>query len=446
MAPAAPAAPIDSSSRPQAPAVPFAAVVLLIFASTALRIPGTFLYPSFWAEDLTIFFKDSIEIGPAALGQHIFGSYHTIPRLIALAASLGPVAWAPALFALGAGLMSSLCLALFSRQGFRWLVPDDRVRLFACWLFSFLPGTNESFFALCGVNYAVFVGVLFLILERDASGRWRMGHGRALLVSFLWFSLGQGIVLALPLAFLFWLTRNRAYLLCLGALGVSVLLNLAARNTYVPTERPGLETLAFVYVDNVFLRLVFIPLAGRWIEYGRAMPAAPFYLVSTALLAGYIYAVVRKRALDAEGGRVLAVAIIATMAHFPLTALARSYGAAMFFRPYAYLGGRHALMPSILVLLLLGLWLARPARSRWARAFSLALLLWATSNILSEPLYEHAWPFRPFVWEWPRQAATIDKALADRRAGRLTAPVVLKDIHCRPDEPYWRIPALVIRP
>ena len=137
---------------PKHRAVPFAAVVLLIFVSTALRLPGTFLYPSFWAEDLTIFFKESIEMGPAALVQPLYGSYHTIPRLIALAASLGPVAWAPALFALGAGLVSSLCLALFSRPGFRWLVPRDDVRLFACWLFSFVPGTNESFFALCGVE------------------------------------------------------------------------------------------------------------------------------------------------------------------------------------------------------------------------------------------------------------------------------------------------------
>src|SRR6185295_20162150 len=103
MAPA-PAPPPDPPSRPEAPAVPFAVVVVLLLASTALRIPGTFLYPSFWAEDLTILFKDSIEMGPAAVGQPIYGSYHTLPRLIALVASLCPAAWAPAVFALGAGL------------------------------------------------------------------------------------------------------------------------------------------------------------------------------------------------------------------------------------------------------------------------------------------------------------------------------------------------------
>ena len=62
-------------------------------------------------------------MGPAALGQPVYGSYHTLPRLIALVASLGPVAWAPGLFALGAGLVSSASLALLSRPGFRWSPP-----------------------------------------------------------------------------------------------------------------------------------------------------------------------------------------------------------------------------------------------------------------------------------------------------------------------------------
>lgn len=448
MASAAPAVPPDWHPRATAPPVPFAGVVLLVFASTALRLPGTFLYPSFWAEDLTIFFKESIEMGPAALGQPIYGSYHTLPRLIALVASLCPISWAPALFALGAGLVSSVCLALFSRPGFRWLVPRDDVRLLVCWLFSFVPGTIECFFGLSTSNYSVFAGVLFLLLERDEAGRWRMGLRRALLVSFLWFSLGQGVVLGLLLAYLYWLTRNRNHLLCLGALGLAALLNLtvSAQNTYRPTELPGFAYLALVYVENLFVRLAFVPLAGLWIERVRAMPDALFFLISAALLGGYLYAVIRKRALDGEGARVLAVAVLTTMAQFPLIALARDYGIDLLRRPAMHLEGRYALVPSILSIVLLAVWLTRPARSRVGRASAVALLLWATCNFLSEPLYEHAWPFRPFVWEWPRQSMLIEQALRDRRAGRLAAPVVVKDIHCRPDDPKWRLPELVIAP
>ena len=405
MASAAALAPTDPRPRAAAPRVPYPLVALLLFVSTALRLPATFLYPSFSAEDLTVFFKQSIEMGPGAVVQPLYGSYHTLPRLIAFGALLFPAGWAPALYALGAGLVSSFALALFSRPGFRWLVPRDDVRLLACWLFSVARGTNEGFFTLCVSNYSVFVAVLLLLLERDEAGRWQMGRWRAVLVSFLWFSLGQGVVLALPLAYLFWLTRNRNYLVCLGALGLAVLLNLvsASENSFRPPVFPGFDQLALVYVENISVRLLFIPLAQPWIGRVLAMPDALFFPLSALLAGAGLYAVFRKRALDGEGARVLGVTILATMAHFPLTALARTYGVEMLRRgPETHLGGRHALVPSILGLVLLGLWLTRPPWSRWGRALAVAFLVWASANILSEPFYERPWPFRPFVWEWPR--------------------------------------------
>jgi len=421
--------------------------MLFLLASTALRLPSTFRYPSFWAEDATIFFKQAVEMGPGALLLPVYGSYHTVPRLIVLLSSLMPVLWAPALYALGAGLVSSACLAVFARPGFRWLVPDDRVRLLLCWLFSLVPGTNECFFALCTLNYPVFCGVLFLLLERDEHGRWRMGLPRALLVSFLWFSVGQGLVLALPLAGLFWLTRNRGYLLCLATLGLSVALNLTAENSYRPDELAGLPTLALVYLDNLCLRLVFVPLARpRWIRYVYAMTDVTFFGLSAALLLAYLYAVGRKRDLDPEGKRVVLVTVPSAMAVFPLTALVRSYGLAILGRHQFYMGGRNALVASILALLLFWQWLGRPAGPLPRRAPALAFLAWTTLNILYEPLLVPVGPFRPFVWEWPHQAAIIEKALQDRRARRLREPVVVRDIRCRPDSPVWTIGELTIGP
>jgi len=438
--------PLETRPRTGAP-VPYAGVVLLLFASTALRLPATFLYPSFWAEDLTVFFREGVEIGPAAFLRPMYGSYHALPRLSVLLASLLPVAWAPAVYALCAGLVSSASLALFSRPGFRWLVPQDRVRALVCWLFSLVPGTNEGFFALCTSNYAVFCGAMFLLLERGEAGRWRMGLPRALLVSFLWFSLGQGVVLALPLACLFGITRNRSYLVCLGSLGVSLALNLAAENSYRPEELPGPVPLALVYLENLFVRLGFVPLLPhRWIGAVRRMPDLLFFPLSALLLAGYVGALARRRVFDAEGARVLAVTVLSAMAIFPLTALARSYGLPMLRRPEVYLGGRAALVPSVVALVLLWSWLARPARGGRGRAAAAALLAWTTLNVLFEPLYARPWPFRPFVWEWPRQSAAIERALRDRRAGRLREPVVVRDIHCRPDSPVWKVTDLNIAP
>ncbi len=409
-------APLDLGAGAAAPAIPLARVVLLLFVSTAFRLPATFRYPSFWAEDGTVFFKQSVEIGPAALLRSFDGSYHTVPRLIVLSSSFLPVALAPALYALGAGLVSSACLALFARPGFRWLVPDDRVRVLLCWLFSLVPGTNESFFALCTLNYAVFCATAFLALERDEAGQWRMGLGRALLVSFPWFSIGQGLVLAPPLACLFWLTRNRNYLICLGTLGLSVLLNLAAENARRPDHLAGAANLAL------------------------------FLFLSAVLLAGYSYAVARRRALDAEGARLLTVTVLSAMAVFPLIALVRSYGLGFLRRPTFHLGGRIALVPSVLALLLLWLWLARAARSGLGRAGAVVLLTWTTVNVLFEPPYQGRGPFQPFASEWPGQAAIIEKALQDRKAGRLREPVVLAEIRCRPRSPVQRIEDLTITP
>ncbi len=442
--------PREASGNPGARAValiPFPGVVLLLFALTALRLPATFLHPVFWAEDGTVFFKESVEIGPAALLRSFDGSYHTVPRLIAILSSLFPVAWAPILYAVGAGVVSSACLALFSRPGLRWLVPDDRVRLLLCGIFSLVPGTNEGFFAVCCLYYAIFCAGAFLILERDEAGRWRMGPGRALLVSFLWFSMGQGLVLAVPLVCLFWLTRNPNYLVCLGALALSVLLNLAAENTRRPDHWADPATLALVYLDNLFVRLGFIPVMGyRWITRVLVMPDLLFLFLSALLLAVYLYAATRKRPVDFQGALLITATVSSAIAVFPLTVLVRSYGLEFLRRPHFHLGGRIALVPSILALLLLWLVLTRPARSVLRRAAAVVLLAWTTVNILFEPLYQWRGPFEPFASEWPRQATIIEKALQDRRAGRLREPVVLEDIRCRPRAPLQVIRALTIAP
>lgn len=424
----------------------YAAVVFLLLALAALRLPSSFVFPAFWAEDATVFFRQSVEMGPAALLEPVYGSYHAVPRIIAWLALFFPVVWAPALYTLAAALVSSASLALFSRPGFRWLVPNDLVRVLVCVLSSLVPGTIESYLVLSGLNYTMFCGVVWLILERDEGGGWRMGLARTLLLCFMWFSIGQGLVLAPALLLLFWLTRNRSYLLCAFALGLAVVMNLTAENPYRPTEIPGPITLLGVYVDNVFIRLCLIPLLGRrLVERVIDLPYV-FYVIPAALILGYVLAVTRRRVLDAAGARVLAATILGGMALFPLIALARIYGLYLLrLKPFLF-AGRYSLVPSVFALLLLYVWLARPARSLPLRLGAAVFLAWTTLNVLVEPLYLPPAPFVPFVWEWPQQAATIEQALQDKKAGRLRQPVVVSNIHCRPHFPTWKVHGLTISP
>ncbi len=428
--------------------LPFAAVVLLLFVSSAIRMPATFLDPHFWAEDCTVFFHDSVEMGPAAIRLPMDGSHHLLPRLVAYLASFFPTFWGPVLYAVGAGLLTSVSFALFFRPGLRWLVPDDRIRLLVCWLFSLVPGTNEGFFALCCVNYALFCALLFLLLERDVEGQWQMGIRRALLVSLLWFTVGQGLVLAGLLAYLFWRTRNRYYLLCLGSLVAAALLNAASPNEHRPRTPPGIGTLALIYVESVGARLAFIPVVPhRYIDIVRRMDEALFLTVAAGLLGGYAWAVHRAGRLDREGTVVLALAVLSSMAFFPLTVLARWYGLPSLTRSQVYLGGRAALVPSVLALVLLWQWLARPGRGgNFRMAAATGLLAYATFCVLFEPLYTPPGPLRQSAWEWPVQAATIDDALREQREDSLQAPVVLPDIRCRPPIPDWKIKKLTIAP
>jgi hypothetical protein len=421
-------------------------VVLFLFASSAIRFRGIFLEPSFWAEDCTFFFRDSVELGPSAILDPLYGSHHLLPRLIAFFVTFLPTYWAPVLYAFAAGLLSSLSLGLFSRAGFRWLVPDDRLRLLVCWLFSLAPGTYEAYFVLCTANYAMFCGLILLLLERDGQGRWQMGLRRALLVSFLWFSVGQGLVLAPLVAYLFWRTRNRNYPLCLATLAGATLLNATAENVYRPHLTPGPGLLAVIYLENLAVRLGFISvLPYSWHDAVRKMPSVPFLLSSVALIGSYVWAAFRARRRDIEGACVLAVAVLSAMAIYPLTTLARNYGVPRFAYAQMPLVGRHGMVPAVLALLLLWQLLAHPGRNGARRVAAIAFLAWTTFCVLHEPYYQPPRPPLESSGMWPTQAATIDAALRARRAGTLQEPVVVRQIRCRP-APDWKIRRLTIAP
>jgi hypothetical protein len=428
-------------------AVPLPAVVLLLFASSALRFPGVFLHPSFWAEDCTVFFRESVEVGLPAILSPVYGSYLTLPRIVAFLISFLPTYWAPFLYALAAGLLSSLSLSLFSRAGYRWLVPSDRVRILMCWLFSLAPGTYECYFALAPGSYTVFCALFLLLLERDERGRWQMGIARALLVSFLWFSLGQGLVLAPLAAYLFWLTRNRNYLLLLVTLAAAVGLNLMAENVYRPDQPPGPALLAVIYFANLAIRLGFISLLPhRWHDAVRTMPSGLFVIVSVVLIGVYLWAAFRARRRDAEGVSVLVLGVLCVMATYPLNALARNYGVTTLTRATATLGGRAGLVPAVLALLLLWQLLARPGVSGIRRGAATAFLAWTTFCILHEPYYYYErMPSLESSWMWKTQAAAIDEALRARRAGSLREPVIVRHIRCRP-APDFKIRRLTISP
>jgi hypothetical protein len=90
------------SASPRAVLLLLAGFALLLF----LRKPHALLTPQLWAEDGSIFLVQNDQLGLAALVEPYAGYLHTLPRLIALAASVTcDPAWWPAFYNVGTFLI-----------------------------------------------------------------------------------------------------------------------------------------------------------------------------------------------------------------------------------------------------------------------------------------------------------------------------------------------------
>jgi hypothetical protein len=307
---------------------------------------------------------------------------------------------------------------------------------------------TECFFALITLTYLLFMAVLLLFLERDSSGAWSMGGWRALLVSVLWLSVGQGLVLVPLVVYLAVHTRNRRYLICLASLAASVWLNLpAGGGSFAPSAIPSVLTLLQVFADNLFVRIIYLPLLGIS-RLGPILALSPsaFLALSAAALALLLLVLARFTKIDSAGLVVLGIAIASAMTVFPVTAVTRSYGLGVLLRPSLTTGGRYDVLPSIVALVIAAAILVRRSSPRSFQMGGAMLLAVVVNNVLVVPLFWPAQPFLPFIWEWPRQAARIEEALDKRRVGALRRSVVVKEIRCRPGLPFGPIRDLTIAP
>jgi hypothetical protein len=95
----------------------------------ALRTPHSWLHQGFYAEDGEIFFQGQTQFGWTTIFQPYAGYCHLLPRLVALIASVAPVASQPLIFALVSAAVQSLAAAFFLLPCNRVLVRSDLLRL-----------------------------------------------------------------------------------------------------------------------------------------------------------------------------------------------------------------------------------------------------------------------------------------------------------------------------
>ena len=72
--------------------------LVLVAAVLHARKPDAFENPQFWAEDGTVFFQQSYDLGLEAFFESYAGYFHTVPRMVAGLASALPYSFTPAVY------------------------------------------------------------------------------------------------------------------------------------------------------------------------------------------------------------------------------------------------------------------------------------------------------------------------------------------------------------
>jgi hypothetical protein len=138
--------------------------VIALCVIFALRIPDVFLRPQFWAEDGSVFFRDSICLGWKALFKTYAGYYLLIPRLTALFADLFNPAHAPRIYCGVAILLMGIVLYMVLSP--RFSVPYKA--LFAL-LIIVIPNGEEVYGNITNIQWYLAIGLLVILLQKHSA-------------------------------------------------------------------------------------------------------------------------------------------------------------------------------------------------------------------------------------------------------------------------------------
>jgi hypothetical protein len=123
-----------------------------------------------WAEDGTTFWYEAATRSPTTNLTTPYGGYlHTVPRLIAEAASLLPLEWVPAAFAVSAAVVRALiALVVFAASGA--YIRSSPLRFAHAALVVLLPVANsEALDNLTNLHWFLLYGAFWALLWRPAS-------------------------------------------------------------------------------------------------------------------------------------------------------------------------------------------------------------------------------------------------------------------------------------
>ncbi len=428
----------------------------ILFLNIA-RLPTFFAHPIFYAEDGHFLFINSVELGWNALFKPMVGSPFLVARFfsIVLLKCQVPIYWMPAAYALVGGVISSLCYAWLFRPGFRWILPSDGGRALLAIALSLLPGNDEIFFPLCSLYYRFGVLLILLLLEANESGEWRMSWKRALGISFLWFSMGQGIIFVPALLLLYFFSRQKTYLFALSTLFFAALWNASHTVETGFFGMPGatfgdsIGMLLKVFVENLFLRFWVLPVFGSWVSEfliaGSDVWFAGCIIFSVPVILWIFLKMPRPPRKEILAFLFL---ILCVLGGILLSVIVRPWGYQFYSRPGFHLSARFSVVPGALCLLFYTFLCCAPKSPffRWTSRFRYLYLALLVFHLL------HDSPFQPVErWiekeeRWANLSEGIERTLQSKRAGELSEAVKFESIPLRPRGWYSQDNVLTISP
>jgi hypothetical protein len=398
-------------------------------AIIVLRNPAAVFRAEFWAEDATEYFFGALTLGLRSIGTPVWGFHCLAARIIAALATAAPVLWTPSIYSLACLLINAGVTSYLVRDGFSWILPSRPWRMVAALILAVGPGTSEVFLNLCNLHSVLAWFMLLLLVEQP----FQVGRVRFAAIVVVLFSSVHAVLWIPVIALLWFRTRQRPYLALLLCIVPVILLN--GLGTHATSGEANLRDYGHVsqipriLVENVFLRLFFMPFLGDSLTASLMKEAWTFWAASAAVAAAALYLGSRNSSVDRGLLALLGLAFACGVASFGPIVVSRAYAAGQLVRSsgvtwwshrYAYLPGMTALL---LWFSLIGTTVNRRPRDLKAAAALLALFLLALNNLV-----EWNSGYRRDDLHWPQAAPVLQDALNRRRRGELREPVVVRNI------------------
>jgi hypothetical protein len=417
---------------------------LLVAVIIFVRDPTPLLRAEFWAEDGPEFFATALTHGIQSLWTPVYGYHFLASRIIAYTATWLPVVWSPYVYAWSCLATSAVTTAYFSRDGFSWLIPSRWMRILTCTVLAVGPGTTEVFSSLCNLPAPLTLLGILMLLEKPfaVSGR----KTAALILLFL--SAGQLFLMTPLIASLFWITRNRRYLVLLCVLVLVAVANSIGNHTQAAEagyrNYGALEKVPAIFAVQFFLRSLVAPFLGPDLTGYFMRARAEVFWLGIAVSIGWGAWIISRFRSSLEKAALLGLGYFLVSGTFVVIALSRNYALHQIVRESADLmwNHRYSYLPGSVAILFWFSVVSSPAIRQSARTVTAAvLILISLHNVSQFPHYQS----RPDL-NWSKTADHIQSALDLKKAHLLDRPIRVERIEVHPRHYRYRFFSVTLSP